>query len=222
VEGYMERLLGSSIDHKNIELAKTLFCLRQDMDIHCLIAVNVPKIKANGIGTLFFGHVQKRMIESIVLAICKLYEDEKRNELNSIQGVLNSLFRRTPPPTIEKSSVQDFVKKQGGPYDEPDLLKALQTTFDQFRSEFSDALSRFKTARDKLIAHSDYQVTIDNLPSFDTMERLFYFGADFYAVVSSSFVGCGPDDLRNRREVKSNFRKLLAKIGISDIETDMK
>jgi hypothetical protein len=102
------------------------------------------------------------------------------------------------------------------------LLKALQTTFDQFRSKFSGELSRFKTARDKVIAHSDHQMTIDSLPSFDTMERLFYFGADFYAVISGAFVGCGPDDLRNRREVKSNFRKLLAKIGTTDIETDMK
>jgi hypothetical protein len=84
----MERLLGSSIDQKNIELAKTLFCLRQDMDVHCLIAVNVPKIEANGIGTLFFGHVQKRMIESIVLAICKLYEDymRMRSETSLIQS----------------------------------------------------------------------------------------------------------------------------------------
>jgi len=218
----MEGLLGSSIDEKNIELAKTLFCLRQDMDVYCLIGVNASKIEANAIGTLFFGHVQKRMIECIVLAICKLYEDEKRNELNSIQGVLNSLSRRTPRPTIEKSSVQDFVRQQGGPCKETDLLKALQATFDQFRNKFSDELNRFKTARDKVIAHSEYQVIIDGLPSFDTMERLFYFGADFYAVVSSSFVGCGPDDIRNRREVKSNFRKLLAKIGVTDIETDMK
>src|SRR5207244_2018855 len=79
----MEGLLGSSIDEKNIELAKTLFCLRQDMDVYCLIGVNASKIQANAIGTLFFGHLQKRMIECIVLAICKLYEDEKRNELNS-------------------------------------------------------------------------------------------------------------------------------------------
>jgi hypothetical protein len=219
----MEGLLGSSIDGKNIELAKTLFCLRQDMDVYCLISVNVSKIEANAIGTLFFGHVQKRMIESIVVAICKLYEDEKRNELNSIQGVLNSLSGRTPRPTdIEKSNVRDFVKQQGGPYEEMDLLKALQATFDQFRNKFSGELKRFKIARDKVIAHSEYQVIIDGLPSFDTMERLFYFGADFYALVSSSFVGCGPDDIRNRREVKSNLRKLLAKIGLTDIETDMR
>ncbi len=54
----MEGLLGSSIDEKNIELAKTLFCLRQDMDVYCLIGVNASKIEANAIGTLFFGHVQ--------------------------------------------------------------------------------------------------------------------------------------------------------------------
>jgi hypothetical protein len=92
----LEELVGSSIDHKNIELAKTLFPLRHDLDIHCLIGVNAAQLNKHSPGRFFFGHVAMRILESIVLAICKVYENEKRYELNSIQGVLNSLSHRSP------------------------------------------------------------------------------------------------------------------------------
>jgi hypothetical protein len=91
----MEELFGSPIDHKNIGLAKILFSLRQDLDIHCLIRVNGSQIDHHRPGNWFLGHVTMRALESIVLAICNIYEDENgRYELNSIQGVLNSLSRR--------------------------------------------------------------------------------------------------------------------------------
>ena len=41
----MEGLLGSSIDEKNIELAKILFSLRHDLDVHCLIGLNTSQIE---------------------------------------------------------------------------------------------------------------------------------------------------------------------------------
>jgi hypothetical protein len=68
----LEELLGSSIDRKNIELAKTLFSLRHDLDIHCLIGVNASQINRNRVGKLFLGHLSMRVLESIVLAICKV------------------------------------------------------------------------------------------------------------------------------------------------------
>jgi hypothetical protein len=53
----MEELLGSSIDHKNIALAKILFSLRHDLDIHCLIGVNASQINQNDPGKFFFAQV---------------------------------------------------------------------------------------------------------------------------------------------------------------------
>ena len=53
------------------------------------------------------------------------------------------------------------------------------------------------------------------------MEKLFSFGAEFYALVSESFVGCGPDNLQNRREVKRDLQKILRAIGLSDVRTEM-
>lgn len=217
----MEGFLGSPIDEKNIELAKILFSLRHDLDIHCLIGVNAEKINQTHPGKLFLGHVAMRIIESIVLAICKIYETEKQYELNSIQGVLNALAKKTPQATVDKPSFRDFVKAHGGPVEESDLLAALQNTVDRVKKQYHAELERFKTARDKVVAHSEYQAMVKSLPSFDIMEKLFSFGADFYVVVSNSFVGCGPDDLKNRREIKRDFQKVLKLIGIQDVKTEM-
>ena len=96
----LEELVGSSIDHKNIDLAVILFSLRHDLDIHCLIGVNASQINQNNPGRCFLGHVAMRTLESIVLAICKVYEDETRYELNSIQGRRSNrlLFRVDSEP----------------------------------------------------------------------------------------------------------------------------
>lgn len=217
----METLLGSSVDEKNIALAKILFSLRHDLDIHCLIGVNAMEINQAHPGKWFLGHVAMRVLESIVLAICKVYEDEKGYELNSIQGVLNSLSQRKPRERMDESTGRAFVKGYGGPSEETNFLAALQITVDRFKKNYSAELDRFKTARDKGIAHSEYQVTIKSVPSFDAMEKLFYFGAEFYAVISNSFVGGGSDDLKNRREIKRDFQKVLNLLGVRDIKTEM-
>jgi AbiU2 len=218
----LEELVGSSIDHKNIELAKTLFSLRHDLDIHCLIGVNASQLNKHSPGKFFFGHVAMRILESIILAICKVYEDEKRYELNSIQGVLNSLSHKAPSLKANEREVRDFMSQYGVPSGPMDPMEALQATFDGFKTKYASELDRFKTARDKLVAHSEFGVARDSLPSFDTMENLFFFGADFYMIVGNSFVGSGPENLKNRREIKRDFEKILRLVGLQDIKTELK
>jgi hypothetical protein len=220
-ETELDELVGSSIDHKNIELAKTLFSLRHDLDIHCLIGVNASQLNKHSPGRFFFGHVAMRVLESIVLAICKVYEDEKRYELNSIQGVLNSLSHKQPSLKADEREVRDFISQYGGSSGPMDQMDALQVTFDRFKTKYAAELERLKTARDKLVVHSEYGVPRDSLPSFDTMENLFFFGADFYMIVSKSFIGSGPAELKNRREVKSDLVKILRLVGLKDIKTEL-
>jgi len=171
----MEEILGSSIDRKNIELAKTLFSLRHDLDVHCLIGVNASQLNQNRPGKFFFGHISMRSLESIILAICKVYEDEKRNELNSIQGVLNSLSAQTPALQADQKDVRSFISQYGGPSEAIELLTALQKTFDQFKARHATDIDRFKRARDKIVAHSEFRAMRDPLPSFDVMEKNFSF-----------------------------------------------
>ena len=88
-----------SMDEKNIGLARILYELRQDLDIYCLISINAGKINENkrGIGKIFFGHLQQLALRSIAVNICKIFEEEKGFELNSIPGVFRHISAEVPP-----------------------------------------------------------------------------------------------------------------------------
>lgn len=79
----------------------------------------------------------------------------------------------------------------------------------------------FKTFRDKYAAHSEYGFIIDKLPSYDVMEKLLSFGADFCELVYRQFVGVGVVNLTGR-DIKSSLMGLLKKSGYEDITTEMK
>ena len=136
------------MDQKNIGLAKILYGLRQDLDIYCLISVNVKKIKERGIGKSFFGHLQRLAFRSITLNICKIFEEEKGYELNSIPGVFHHLITETPN-ILNDAKLRDFIQKYHGPSDFGSPISALQSTIDGFRDKLKVELDRFKAFRDK-------------------------------------------------------------------------
>jgi hypothetical protein len=216
----MHKLIDTPIDQKNIGLAKLLYELRQDLDIYCMISVNANKIKQRGIGKSFFGHLQGLALRSITLNICKIFEEEKGYELNSIGGVLHHLLTEALT-TLDDAKMRDFIQKYNGPSDFENQISALQSTIDGFRDKFKVELDRFKTFRDKKAAHSEYGIAIEKLPSYDVMENLFCFGADFYNLVSAAFIGVGPYDLKTGRRVKIGLKRLLEELGLESIKTNM-
>lgn len=215
----MHRLMGTQIDKKNIGLAKLLAGLRDDLDIYCLISVNADGIIRKGAGKIFFGHVQQRAIENISLCIYKIYEYERNHELNSIVGILRHLDK-VDLTALNESELINFIQKYDGPLELKDKISALKKTFEVFRNKYSDDLKRFETFRHKKVAHSEYSITIESLPSYDVMQQLFNFGVEFYELISEAFIRVFPADLRNRG-VKSSLKRLLQELGIEDIEDDM-
>jgi len=215
-------LLGTPLDQKYIGLAKLLYALRQDVDVYCLISVNVKAISEIGTGQNFFGHIQRLTIEAISLNVCKIFEDERgRYELNSIQGVMNQFRRIDQKPTVlNASKLTTFITRYGGQVTE-DAVSCLQSTVDSFRAKHKNDLERFKTFRDKVIAHSEYGVTIENLPSYAAMEQLFDFGADFYSLIAITFLGVHPFDIKTQLHVKPSFESVLRRFGLTSIRTDM-
>jgi hypothetical protein len=216
----MHKLLDTPIDQKNIGLAKLLYELRQDLDIYCLISVNAFRINQRGIGKSFFGHLQRLAVRSITFNICKIFEKEKEYELNSIEGVLRQLLTESPT-TLDDAKMRDFIRKYNGPSDFNSPISALQSAIDGFREKFKAELNRFKAFRNKRAAHSQYGIAIETLPSYDVMENLFCFGADFYDLVSSAFVGVSPCDLKTERRVKVGLERLLQELGLEAIKTNM-
>ena len=216
----MNSLMDTSTDQKNIDLVKVLHRLRQDLDIYCLIAVNAGKINDRGQGKGFFGHTQQLALASSTLGICKIFEEEKQYKLNSISGIINNLLA-DEPSILDHSDIEKFISKHNGPSDFENPISALEATVNGFKAEFETELDRFKNIRDKWVAHSEFDFDVDNLPSYDVMEKLFDFGYDFYCLVSSAFVGTNPADLTDNRPTKYSLTSILQDLGFTGIQTDM-
>jgi hypothetical protein len=229
----MKKMLNSKMDNKNIGLLKGLYCLRAELDVYCLISVNAESIKRKGAGKSFWGFLQKSYIDLIALSICKIFECEKQNkkgevkyELNSIDGVLRHLVNEKPS-ALDSSQVCGFIRKYGRSPNEDELLSGLSLTVAGFKGKYQKELDRFKNLRDKGVAHSEFKAAHSvsesniDLPSYDVMERLFNFGADFYMLVSAAFVSVVPCDLNSDRKVKVGLKRVLHEFGLTDIKTEM-
>ena len=217
-------MLNSKIDDKNIGLLKNLFWLCQELDIYCLIAVNQDSINKKGVGKNFFGFLRRSCIDLIILNICKIYEYEKQYELNSIEGVLKHITSEQLS-ALDPSHIDDFIRKYDSP-NKDESLSTLSSTITGFKKKYHNELERFKTHRDKWVTHSEFGFNPNDLPSYDVMERLFGFGADFYMLVSRVFVSTAsvsvvPCDLNSDRKVKASLKGVLLKLGLTDIKTEI-
>lgn len=217
-------MLNSKIDNKNIGLLKKLFWLRQELDVHCLIAVNASSINKKGVGKSFFAFIERSCIDLIALNICKIYDYERQYELNSIEGVLKCISSGKLS-AIDPSHIDDFIRKYDSP-NKDESLSTLSSCIAGFKKRYQKELERFKTYRDKVVAHSELGFNPNDLPSYDVMERLFSFGADFYMLVSAVFVSTDsvsvvPCDLNSNRKVKTGLIKILSEHCLADIKTEM-
>lgn len=213
------------MDKKNIGLLENLCCLRQELDVYCLITVNAESIINMGAGKTFFAFLQGACKKLITLSICKIYEYEKAYELNSIEGVLKHITDEQLSG-LDSSRVCGFISKYENRPDEDELLSSLSSTVAGFKKKYKNELVRFKTYRDKVVAHSEFGFNRNNIPSYDVMECLFDFGADFYKLVSKAFISNAsvsvvPYDLNSNRKVKTGLVRILSEHCLADIKTEM-
>ncbi len=214
----MNNMLNSKMDNKNIGLLKNLYWLRQELDVYCLITANTNSIKKKCGGQTFWGFLQRSCVDLITLNICKIYEYEKQYELNSIEGVLKHITS-AQLSALGSLHIEKFMRK----YDclNKNELSTLSLTVAEFKRKYHNELKGFVTYRDKRVAHSEFGFDPDGLPSYDIMEQLFNFGRDFYMLVSKAFTGVVPADLDKDRKVKVGLKKMLEKLGVEDIKTEM-
>lgn len=222
----MNEMINSETDLKNIGLLKNLSRLRQTLDVYCLISINAGTINKRGVGKSFFGFLQMSSKHLIALDICRVFEEEKpdnrggvKYELDSIGGVLKSI-NREKADILDSARIREFVQKYGSDSDK-DGLAAISAVIKKFRKQHHEELCRFKTLRDKWIAHSESGFVAQDAPSYDIMERLFNFGLDFYMLVARAFIPVVPADLNSDRKVKTSLKTMLQKLGCEDIKTEM-
>lgn len=206
-------------DWKNIGLAKLIYRLRQDIDLHRLITLNADNLKTKGISDAFMGHVQQLSLESIVVGICKIYEYESKYELNSISGVINSI-----PQIAITQELLIVLKNYGEKYGycgiPQNTTTYLRDTLECFKKQHEPALNRFKEFRDKVAVHNEYKISIDRLPSHGEFEAYFAFARDFYFLISDSLIDVGHALIG--RQVSMGFINLMKMIGIENPIYDFK
>ena len=114
-------------DDKNIELLKLVAQLRDHIDLHRIIGLNVDALRDSDIGGALLGYLQKSAHESLAIYICKIFESSPRNELNSIPGIIESL----PSTRLSDEQKREFLafgKKYGNHSDPTEARSYLKGT----------------------------------------------------------------------------------------------
>jgi predicted DNA-binding mobile mystery protein A len=199
------------VDSKNIGLAKQIYWLRQNLSLYELVTVNAGKLKEAGLSDALFGHIQQLALQAIAVTLCKLYERETRADLNSIDGVINSLPEYTHTDA-QRRSAERFAERHGilRPCENP--RDYLRTALATFRESNAATFSSLRLFRDKYAAHSEHGFALESLPSFEDFEELYAFAYGFYFLVSDSFLGVGPALMT--LHVGTGFVRLLKQLHI--------
>lgn len=208
---------GTKTDTKNIALARRVRQLRNDIDLHRLIGLNSKALKKSAISNSLLGHIQNLAHGSIAVCVCKIYEDPKRNELDSIPAIIESL------PALgltaeQQKKLSEFGTRYGNPSKLTDPRSYLKNTLSLFMGMHAAAFERMKKYRDKIGAHSESKATITSLPSHDEFEAFFSFAKDFYEIVSGAIIDAAPDETTGR--VGKGFLKLMQSMGIDQPRFD--
>ena len=84
-------MLNSKTDKKNIQLLKLIAQLREHIDMHRIIGLNVPALWKSQVSGALLGYLQRSAHESLAIYTCKIFEASFRNDLNSIPRVIESV-----------------------------------------------------------------------------------------------------------------------------------
>lgn len=206
-------LINTSTDLRNIGFAKILFYFRQHLGVYRTLALNSKKINEVTNNNSFFSYLRAAAIEGITLCICKLYEPEKSFELDSIDGLFKELTTASFVPK-DFSKTRAFVSSYGGNPDLPDILQAVEKIIEKFKKDNKLHIDKFKTYRDKFVAHGESHFKSENLPSYDVIERLYNFGYNFYSMISEDFIGAVPALMKPYAE--TGLRNLIIQLGVDN------
>lgn len=214
------RKMKEKLDNKNIELAKILFELKKNVDLFKILTVNADNIKKRGRGKTFFAHIHRLALQSFIVNICKIFELEKKFELNSIHGILNYI-ESNKIASINGESIDKFIEKYGE-NQEPnqDYIMILRKTCEHFYQKNIKGLKKYDYARDKNMVHAEFGAERRNLPSYAEMENFLNFGIDFYSMISNAYMGIFPHEIQIDAQLFSSTLFVLEKFGIEGIKKD--
>ena len=128
-------------DNKNMALCRLLTKLRGHIDLHRIIGLNVPALRATKMSQAFLVYLQRSAHESLAIYLCKIFEVSTRNELNSISGIIESL----PLTRLSDKQKRDFAafgERYGNHSGPTEARSYLKGTFGLFCGIHFESLAR--------------------------------------------------------------------------------
>ncbi|MFB0555217.1 MAG: hypothetical protein ACETWQ_18060 [Phycisphaerae bacterium] len=216
----------NKLDEKLIALEKALFEIKSSLDLYKIISINATEINALGRGKTFFGHVQRMSLDSYILGICKVFEEEKKkHEINSLPSILKTTKYCKPqneqPLTDLINENRDLLGQRKENYGNPSI-EDVEKIYKEFYQKYLIKDDRLKKMRDKIIAHSEYMEDVTrpkDVQSYDLMEKFLFFAIDMQSAINEAYLGVGSHPIKNDERVFSSTRAVLGKFGISNVKT---
>ena len=215
----------NKLDEKLIELSKTLFEIKSNLDLYKIISINAIEINAIGRGKTFFGHVQRMSLDSYILGICKVFEEEKKkHEINSLPSILKTAKYCKPqneqPLTDFINEHKDLLGQRKKDCGNPSIVD-VEKIYKEFYQKYLIKDDRLKKVRDKIIAHSEYMEDVvrpKDIQSYDLLEKFLFFAIDIYSAINRAYVSV-PHPLKNDRSVGSSMCAVFGKLGVNNMKT---
>ncbi len=194
----------------------TIYNLRQDIDIHRMIGLNVDGLLEAGASKAFFGHLQNLTMRSISLGISKIFEPQrgKRFELYSVPAILDVL----PDGIPEYHSFERFERfalNYGGCPTFESGREIIRSAYERVSDQYKAELKDLKTYRNKFVAHPEFGVMEAMLPSHKTFDELWGFARDFYVLVHDQYNGVGPALIG--ASVRAGLRRTFKQLGLRQV-----
>ena len=201
---------------RNIALIRLLVKLRDHLDVHRLISLNATALVEPAIPETFIAYSQGCALEGIALMLSKIFESPKRHELNSVRGNLR-LIKSSGCEAQDPDKISEFCCKYGTWDSELALQDNLEQVIAEFASRYEEPLSRLKTFRDKIGAHSEAGIDIQYLPSHHDFEKLYEFAFSFYSAIAAGYLETVPATVHPR--VAMSFARWVKRQLGNSIET---
>jgi hypothetical protein len=213
------------LDEKLIGLSKTLFDIKSNLDLYKTISLNATEITAIGRGKIFFAHVQRMSLNSYILGICKVFEEEKKKyEINSLPSILKTAKDCKPP---NEQPLMDFINEhkdllgQGKEVCGNPPIADIEKIYKEFYQKYLPKDNKLETVRNKIIAHSEYMeegTRPKDIQSYDLLEKFLFFAIDMYSAVNRAYISV-PHPLKKDRSVVASMCGVLEKLGVNNIKT---
>ena len=205
-----------TLDERCIGLSKLLYFVRQDIDVHRVIGLNVQELQKLVVGAALFWHLQRSAHIGIAMHFSKIYELPGKYLLNSVPSIAMT-FRETVTNETDLAAIGRFSTKWHEVTNEDVTLiggELLSRVVMGFRRRMVSQLGVLQDFRDKYGAHAEAGFEPSSLGSHDDYEQLFEFAYDFYQllspIVSKAYGASIPP------HVETSLSDVLMKLGVNE------